>query len=49
MVNTQPNSSDTKNETYFEEYSDDDEEDRVIADIEEYVDANGILIDQQYS
>ena len=47
MVNAPPISTNTKNETDLEEYSDDDEEDGVISDIDDSVDANGILIDQQ--
>ena len=36
-VNPPPNSSDTKNETNSEEYSDDNEEAQVIADIKDSV------------
>ena len=49
MVNPPTTSSDTKNETDFEEYSDDDEEGKVIADIVGSVDANGRLINHQPS
>ena len=47
MVNPPPTSSDTKNETDFEEYPNDDEETQVIADIEDYVDKNGRFIYQK--
>ena len=46
MVNPLRASSDTKNETDFEEYSDDDDEAWVISDIKDSVDTNGRLIDQ---
>ena len=47
MIDPPPTSSDTENETNFEEYSNDNEEDKVIADIEDSVDKNGILIYQK--
>ena len=46
-VNPLPTFFNTKNETNFEEYSDDDEEAQVMEDIQYYVDANGRLIYQK--
>ena len=48
-LNPPPNSSNTKSETDFEEYSDDDEEAQVIAYVKDSVDANGGFIDQQHA
>ena len=39
--------NDDKNENDFEEYGDDDEEPRLIPEIEDCTDANGRLLDQQ--
>ena len=47
LLNTLPTSSNTKNETVFEEYSGDNEEAWVVADIEDSVVANGRLIGQK--
>ena len=47
MVNASPTSSNTKNETGFEEYSNDKGEVQVIADIEDSVDVNERLFDQE--
>ena len=47
LIDPPPTSSDTENETNFEKYSNDNEEDKVIADIEDSVDKNGTLIYQK--
>ena len=47
MVNSPLTASGTKNETYFEEYSNDNKEDQVISDIKDSVNENEILIDQK--
>ena len=47
QVNPPPNSSNQKNKTNFEEYSDDDKYAQVKAYIEDSVDVNGGFIDQK--
>ena len=48
-VNQPQNSSDTNKETTYEEYSNDDDEDQVIADIENSFYTNVRLVDKKPS